>query len=68
MYVCNNFVYLFAGLGCMIGERTHSRTLIGVEDSTVHISMNVYVCMYACMYVCMHTYVCTVCKDFMFLT
>ena len=41
MYVC-----ILLGLGCMIGERTHSRTLVGVEESTVRIKcMYIYVCM-----------------------
>ena len=30
-----NSTCIYVGLGCMIGERTHSRTLVGVEDSTV---------------------------------
>ena len=41
----------------MIGERTHSRTLVGVEESTVRIKcmyVCTYVCMYVCMYVCVH--------------
>jgi hypothetical protein len=68
MYVCvdisiGRFLYcqivcmyvLLLGLGCMIGERTHSRTLVGVEESTVRITYNVYVCMYVRM-LCMYVY------------
>ena len=44
MYVCMYVCILLLGLGCMIGERTHSRTLVGVEESTVRIKY-MYVCM-----------------------